>query len=165
LAIKIRDIRQNKSEDRIVNLNSIWDCPDCGFYQIQTQRLQPGQSYEVLKPRLGTKAASSINYNQCPNPECGSKNMAAVVTEEDAKDELPLLPMEKKQGKYRLIHLEEKPIPDGCQCPPFTKEMELKAASKGEKYRDWEPTLPIQICSQCDKEYHLDWTVPERTYF
>lgn len=89
--------------------------------------------------------------------------MAAVVTEEDAKDDLPLLPMEKKQGKYRLIHLEGKPLPDGCQCPPFKREMEFKAASTGEK--NWEPTLPIQICPQCDKEYHLDWTVTERTYF
>ena len=42
------------------------------------------------------------------------------------------------------------------------REMELKAAQEGEK--DWEPTLPIQICPDCDKEYHLDWTITERNY-
>lgn len=48
LQIKVRDIRQNKS-DRIRNISSIQQCPDCGFYDKQTELLQPGQSYEVLR--------------------------------------------------------------------------------------------------------------------
>ena len=86
--IKIRDIRQNKT-DRIRNLLSIQQCPDCGFYDRQTDILQPGQSYEVLK-------AGSNKCKECPNPECKSKNFAAVISEENA--EPPLLSI-KKQGK------------------------------------------------------------------
>ena len=98
--------RQNKT-DRIRNLNSIWQCPDCGFYDKQTERLQPGQSYEVLK----TKAASSIN--ECPNPECKSKNFAAVVSEEDVEpfNDNNIIGG-KKEGKFRHILLEGKPHDD-----------------------------------------------------
>ena len=141
--IKIRDIRQNKT-DRPRNLLSIWQCLDCDFYDKQTQLLQPGQSYEVLKAGSSEK--------ECPNPDCKSKNIAVVISEENG--ELPPLLSEKKQGKYRRILLEGRPYSDGnsCTCPPFKREMELKAASIGEK--DWEPTLPVQICPECDKEYH-----------
>ena len=63
-----------------------------------------------------------------------------------------------------VVYLEGRPYEDGsgCNCPAFKREMEFKAAAEGEK--DWEPTMPMQICPHCDKEYHLDWTVEERTY-
>ena len=115
--------------------------------------LQPGQQYEVLS-----------KSNECPN--CKSGNFAAVVTEDEVEpfNDNNIVGGEKKQGKYRHIRIEGRPYSDGsgCRCPPFKDELELKVAAEGEK--DWEPTLPMQICPHCDKEYHLDWTVTERTY-
>ena len=86
-----------------------------------------------------------------------------VVSEQDIEPFSQ--PMEKKQGKYRLIQLKGTPYNDegGCTCGPFKEEWEVKAAAAGEK--NWEPTLPVQICPTCNKQYHLDWSVTERTYF
>ena len=152
MQIRVRDIRQNKT-DRVRKLLSIQQCPDCDFYDRQIEVLQPGQQYEVLN-----------KSSECPG--CKSRNFASVISEEDAESSFNLdtKVFEKKQGKYRHILLEGRPYSDGsgCTCPPFRREMELKAASKGEK--DWEPTMPMQICPHCDKEYHLDWTITERTY-
>ena len=153
MLLKVRDIRQNKSNIPR-NLLSIQDCPDCGFYDRHIDILQPGQQYELLK---------SGSSKECPN--CKSKNFAAVLTEQDIE---PFndnnIVGGKKQGKYRLIRLEGRPYPDenGCTCGPFKDEWEVKAAAEGEK--SWEPTLPVQICPHCNKQYHLDWTVTERTY-
>ena len=154
MQIRIRDIRQNKT-GRNRNLYSIWQCPDCGFYDKQTELIQPGQSYEVLK------AASK----ECPNPECKSKNFAVVVSEDDIEPSNII--MGKKEGKYRHIRIEGTPYPDenGCTCGPFKDEWEVKAFEPGEGKKNWEPTLPVQICPHCNKQYHLDWTITERPYF
>lgn len=155
---KIRDIRQNKT-DRPRNLLSIYDCPDCGFYDRHVDILQPNQQYEILK---------SGSSKQCPN--CKSKNFAAVVTEQEIE---PFSDNKivggKKQGKYRHIRLEGTPYNDegGCTCGPFKDEWEVKAFSPEEEKqgkKNWEPTLPVQICATCNKQYHLDWTITERTY-
>jgi hypothetical protein len=149
----MRDIRQNKT-DRPRNLLSIWQCPDCDFYDRQIQVLQAGQKYEVLK------GAASI---ECPL--CKSRNFAAVVSEEEVEpfNDNNIIGG-KKQGKYRHIRIEGTPYNDegGCTCGPFKDEWEVKAAATGEK--NWEPTLPVQICPTCNKQYHLDWTRTERTY-
>ena len=76
-----------KVRERVRNLLSIQQCPDCGFYDRQSELLQPGQSYEVLK------AAS----NECSNPECKSKNFASVVSEKDIE------PSNIIMGKLTLI--------------------------------------------------------------
>ena len=156
--IKISDIRQNKT-DRPRKLLSIQQCPDCCFYDRQTEVLQPHQSYEVLK---------SGSSKECPL--CKSKNFAAVVSEDEVEpfNDINIVGG-KRQGKYRHIRLEGRPYNDanGCTCGPFKDEWEVKAFSPEEERqgkKNWEPTLPVQICSHCNKQYHLDWVVTERTY-
>ena len=155
MQINQRDIRQNKT-DRPKNILSIQQCPDCEFYDRQIQLLQPGQQYEV-------KAAAS---NECPNPECKSKNFAAVISEQEIEPfSQPVLG--KKVGKYRHMVLEGRPHPDangnGCTCVPFKEEWEFEPVNM-EGRKDWEPTTHNQLCPNCNNQYYLEWTVTERNY-
>lgn len=137
LQIRIRDIRQNKT-DRVRKLLSIQQCLDCSFYDRQTEIIQPHQSYAIFK------SASK----ECPNPECKSRNFAAVISEEDVEPFSTGNIMGKKQGKYGHIRLEGTPYPDegGCTCGPFKDEWEVKAFNPGEG-KNWEPTLTVQNMS------------------
>jgi hypothetical protein len=91
---------------------------------------------------------------------------AAVVSEQDIEPFSQTV-TGKKVDKYRHILLEGRPYNDdgGCTCGPFKDEWEVKAFSPDEGRKNWEPTLPVQICPTCNKQYHLDWTVTERNYY
>jgi hypothetical protein len=108
-----------------------------------------------------------IRDQQCPNPKCKSKNWKVGIEVQDIENNLfqpTPFEFEKKQGKYRNILLEGRLVPNGCDCGPFKEEMEFEAVKEGEGRKDWEPTTHNQTCSHCNKQYHLDWTVTERTY-
>ena len=148
------EIRQNKTSRRR-NLITWQQCSDCGLADKHTDVLEPGQQYEILQ--------EAVQRKQCPNPGCKSKNWKVGIQEQDIENNLfQPTPFEGKQGKYRNVLLEGRSVPNGCDCGPFKEEMEFKAGATGEM--DWEPTLPVQICPNCNKQYHLDWTVTERTY-
>ena len=145
-----KGIRENTT-GRARTLGIWMSCPDCGF----NRKFQ-----EFIPNDYSIELSEDIERKECPDPDCKSKNFSVFMAEKDTV--FHPSPTPKRQGKV--------------SSPNNRRQMFLWFKASGSKQgcdkeewyfrpgTTWTPKKHNQKCPDCDKEYHIDWTVEERTY-
>jgi hypothetical protein len=130
-------------------------------FGVQTKGSDPptfNQKFQEFIPNdYSIELSEEIERNECPDPDCKSRNFSVFMAEKDTV--FYPSPTPKRQGKYRVLTIDGK-----CSCGSKQGYDKEEWVSKSQDNVTWTPKNHMQPCPDCGNKYWIDWTEEERTY-